>query len=102
MGTRRAFTDGQGATKWWLAIQQLEKGGGGGTITFNSLVAQMGYDYPGNADLAAWLARRGRGVASRFNAQGQWLRARSPESEGGLLRRLGLSLVANTGHLQAL
>lgn len=47
----RLVYDGPGATKWWHAIQLLEKGGGG-VITLDSLLTAMREDYAGNADLA--------------------------------------------------
>ena len=48
----RLLYDGPGATKWWHAIQLLEKGGGG-AVTLDSLVTEMREEYSGNADLAA-------------------------------------------------
>lgn len=48
----RLLYDGPGATKWWHAIQLLEKGGGG-AITLDALIKEMRGEYSGNADLAA-------------------------------------------------
>lgn len=46
----RLNLEGAGATRWWHAIQLLENGGGG-TITFATLLTQMRADYINNDDL---------------------------------------------------
>ena len=46
----RLNREGAGATRWWHAIQLLENGGGG-NITFDTLLTQMRFDYANNDDL---------------------------------------------------
>jgi hypothetical protein len=46
----RLNREGAGATRWWHAIQLLENGGGG-TITVDTLLTQMRFDYPNNEGL---------------------------------------------------
>jgi nucleoside phosphorylase len=46
----RLNREGAGATRWWHAIQLVENGGGG-NITFDTLLTQMRADYANNDDL---------------------------------------------------
>lgn len=46
----RLNRDGAGATRWWHALQLVENGGGG-SITIDTLLAQMRSDYANNNDL---------------------------------------------------
>jgi len=49
----RLQPDGPGATRWWNAIRMLENGGGGGTITIDTLINEMRVDYPTNPKLSS-------------------------------------------------
>lgn len=42
--------EGPGSTRWWNAVQLVTRGGGG-SISLDSLVAEMRTDYPGNLRL---------------------------------------------------
>lgn len=44
--------EGSGKAKWFEALQELKKGGGGSEITLESLLNTMSQDYPSNGDLA--------------------------------------------------
>lgn len=47
----RLRMDGAGRARWWNAMRILQLGGGGGTISLESLLAEMRSDYPGNVVL---------------------------------------------------
>lgn len=49
----RLNLDGSGATRWWHAVQLVENGGGG-SVTFETLISQMRSDYIDNDDLAVF------------------------------------------------
>ena len=42
---------GAGTSQWWSALGKLEQGGGGGTITLESLLNEVLVDYPRNRDV---------------------------------------------------
>lgn len=48
----RLQLDGSGATRWWSAIRTLGNGGGGGTITIDTLIDEMRVDFPANRKLS--------------------------------------------------
>ena len=61
-GNLAAITlEGTGRSMWWSALRQLEQGGGGPSITLDSLIAAMREDYPNSEKLRqiADPARRG-------------------------------------------
>ena len=44
---------GSGAAQWWTALRKLEQGGGGRSITVESLLDEVLVDYPRNRDVLA-------------------------------------------------
>jgi len=54
----RLNVGGTGFARWWDAATLLDRGGGGTTITIDTLLATMGSDYPENEDLIELIAAR--------------------------------------------
>lgn len=45
---------GTGQSMWWAALRQIEQGGGGSSISLQSLIAAMRSDHPNNSALSKW------------------------------------------------